>query len=498
MAEPVSMILSAIRKHATIMPEQPAIESAELSINYADLAEAIDSQATRLQQAGLRVVALAADNQPAWLVADLACLQAGIPVIPVPHFFAPNQISHLLHTAGVDGLLTDQAEAMAALLTQVGISFQRTDISIAGLSLIQLDNKAVALPEGCAKITFTSGSTGDPKGVCLGLTAMESVACSLAKMTGATQTDRHLALLPYATLLENIGGAYAPLLVGATILAPGMAAVGMTGAAGLDVQQFVGSLHGLRATTCIMIPQMLHALLAAVDAGLPKPASLRYIAVGGAPVSLQLLERAGVLGLPVFEGYGLSEAASVVAVNSLSSQRPGSVGKPLPHVQVQFADDGEILVRGSLFISYLGDEPAAADAFWPTGDIGYLDDDGFLHLAGRKKHIFITAFGRNVSPEWVERELSIEPAIAQCCIFGEARPFNVAVIMPRQGATTAAVDAAVAAANARLPDYARVSRWIEAEEMLSVANGLWTGTGRPRRHFIQAHYQTQLNQMYEG
>jgi len=187
-----------------------------------------------------------------------------------------------------------------------------------------------------------------------------------------------------------------------------------------------------------------------------------------------------------------------VAVNSADDCKPGSVGKPLPHVELIVAEDGEILVRGSLFSGYLGDAAEGGGELLPTGDIGYLDDDGFLYLSGRKKHIFITAFGRNVSPEWVERELSVEPAIAQCCVFGEARPFNVAVIVARQGVDSEMVERAVAAANARLPDYARVSIWLAAEEPFSVINGLWTGTGRPRRQHIFKAYTEQINRLYEG
>ncbi|PIP01928.1 MAG: long-chain acyl-CoA synthetase [Zetaproteobacteria bacterium CG12_big_fil_rev_8_21_14_0_65_54_13] len=493
----MSRVLAALRATAADRPNHPAITSLTVSYNYAELIAAVDTAAVQLRESGLHTLALAADNSLAWICADLASMQAGITLIPVPHFFAPSQISHLLHHAGVDALLTDRPDQLSALLAQLSIPYDAAVTAIAGLTLIRIQTADVALPADCAKITYTSGSTGEPKGVCLNLAAMETVAASLAEATGAGADDLHLALLPYATLLENIGGVYAPLLVGATIHAPGMAAIGMSGASGLDVGQFVTALHASKATTCIMIPQMLHALLAGIGAGLTKPESLRYIAVGGAPVSLQLLERAATLALPVFEGYGLSEAASVVAVNAPGNNRPGSVGKPLPHLQLSFAEDGEILVRGALFSGYLGEPPLAATKAWPTGDIGYLDDEGYLHLAGRKKHIFITAFGRNVSPEWVERELSIEPAIGQCCIFGEARPFNVAVIFPRQNFDHAAVDAAVATANARLPDYARISRWIAADEPFTVANGLWTGTGRPRRQHIENCYRDALNIMYE-
>jgi len=487
----------ALRKHAAACPEHMAITSPAMSLSYSEMIDRVDSAATLLRTAGVQTLALAADNSPAWVCTDLACMQAAIPLIPVPHFFAPAQIVHLLRQAGVDALLTDRADQLCALLSQLSISYKTTTATIAGLDLIRIQTTAVLLPSDCAKITYTSGSTGEPKGVCLNLAAMETVAASLAVATGAGPDDRHLALLPYATLLENIGGTYAPLLAGATIHAPGMAAVGMTGAAGLDMAQFVDALHSFGATTCIMIPQMLHALLAAISGGMAKPERLRYIAVGGAPVSPHLLETAARLGLPVYEGYGLSEAVSVVAVNAPGANRPGSVGKPLPHVQLSFAEDGEILVRGSLFSGYLGERQFDSDDAWPTGDIGYLDKEGFLRLAGRKKHIFITAFGRNVSPEWVERELLIEPAIAQCCIFGEAQAFNVAVIFSRQDSDRVAVDEAVKAANARLPDYARVGRWIAADEPFSVANGLWAGTGRPRRQHIQAHYRIQLNSMYK-
>ncbi|MDQ6993740.1 MAG: AMP-binding protein [Mariprofundus sp.] len=494
----MSQILTALRKYAQEKPEQPALTSTDLSLTYSQLNKCILSNGALLKEAGVAVVALAADNSPAWLCADLACIQAAITLVPVPHFFSPSQISHLLIDAGVDALLTDHMDQLSALLTQLSISFEISEQTIAGLQLLILHTERVSLPEKCAKITYTSGSTGEPKGVCLSLASMEQVANSLAKTTQAGPTDTHLALLPYATLLENIGGGYVPLLVGATIYAPGMAAVGMAGAAGLDLKQFVTALHNSAATTCIMIPQMLHGLLAALTAGMEKPDKLRYIAVGGASVSPQLLAMAATLALPVYEGYGLSEAASVVAVNAPGMKRPGSVGKILPHVAMSFAQDGEILVAGSLFSGYLGEPQLAPSAVWPTGDIGYLDDDGFLYLTGRKKHIFITAFGRNVSPEWVERELSIEQGISQCCLFGEARAFNVAIIVARQGFDAESIVLAVASANHRLPDYARIHQWIIADEPFTVANGLWTGTGRPRRAQIEASYQLQINSLKES
>ncbi|OIO73457.1 MAG: long-chain acyl-CoA synthetase [Zetaproteobacteria bacterium CG1_02_53_45] len=494
----VSKLLESLKQHAAATPHAIAIEGSDLSLTYAELRQNITTVADFIQCHVTSAVALLADNGPLWCLADLACAEAKLPLVPVPHFFSPAQMKHLIGSAGVDGILTEHPVQILALLEQLQQGCTTAELHVAGksLSLIQLTVAQVSLPADCAKITFTSGSTGEPKGVCLSRHVMDTVAASLASVTGARSSDRHLSLLPYATLLENIGGLYAPLLVGATVVSPSLAAVGLSGSSGLDVQRFVGILIGSLATTCIMIPQMLHALVAAVEAGAPRPERLRFIAVGGAPVSLALLERAAKLGLPVFEGYGLSEASSVVAVNTPAANRPGSVGKLLPHARIAFADDGEILVKGGLFSGYLGDAPLQSE-YWPTGDIGHMDAEGFLYLSGRKNHIFITAFGRNVSPEWVERELSIEPAIAQCCVFGEARPFNVAVVVPGTGVDETRLGLAIALANARLPDYAAVSKWLIADEPFSIENGLWTGTGRSRRSQIMTAYEDRLNDLYQ-
>ena len=155
------------------------------------------------------------------------------------------------------------------------------------------------------------------------------------------------------------------------------------------------------------------------------------------------------------------------------------------------------MIHGNAYLGYVGQQHAQTNSVH-TGDIGHLDKDGYLIITGRKKNIFITSFGRNVSPEWVERELKISPYIAQAALFGEAKPWNVAVIVPRQGTSAEQIENAINTINAQLPDYARVGRWISADAPFCTKNQQLTSNGRNRRDVILQHYQHKINALYEG
>ncbi|PIQ12698.1 MAG: long-chain acyl-CoA synthetase [Hydrogenophilales bacterium CG_4_9_14_3_um_filter_59_35] len=496
----MSEVIRALRFHACSQPAAIALEGGGVSLDYRAAARQVDRLAVLLGAAGRLGVLM--DNGPAWAVADLAMLAAGVGQVPLPPFFSDSQLSHAIADAGVDGILTDQPERVGALLRGAGTTAGPVVLPGKTVYLFRFSRRSTADFGHAAKLTYTSGTTGQPKGVLLDLAAVEQVALSLMEASGATPADRHLSVLPMPTLLENIGGLYAPLLAGARSILPPLAEVGVGGSSQLDAGRLVQALHAHRATTTILVPQMLFAMVHALRAGAPLPTALRFIAVGGATVSATLLQQAAAFGLPVFQGYGLSECASVVALNTQSANRPGSVGRPLPHVRLRLAADGEILVGGALFQGYIGQGPAPVDTegFFPSGDLGHLDDDGYLWLTGRKKNLYITAFGRNVAPEWVEGELAGHYAIAQAALFGDGLPWNTAVIVPRQmpgrGALSAVAEA-VAAANAGLPDYARVGRWILAEESFTPANGQLTANGRPRREAIWAAYASRIEYLYQ-
>lgn len=482
-------VRDAVRRHAATRPDAPALAGSDTSLGYARLDAEIDRTDEALARGGCRVLGLALDNGAAWAVADLAAHQAGVTVVPLPPFFSPEQCLHAVRDGGVDAVLGRLPEGVAADRIET--------LPVAGgpYPLARLGAPAPGGPP-TDKVTYTSGTTGAPKGVRLHQAVLETVADALRAATGAGPGDRHLCANPLAVLLENVAGLYAPLLAGASVVLPSLGALGLGAPPDMAARALAAALERHRATTAILMPATLKALVSHLEAGGDRPRALRFAAVGGAPVSTALLARAAAVGLPVYQGYGLSECASVVCLNTPGADRPGSVGRPLPHVRVDLAPDGEVRVAGPGFSGYLGGDERPDAGWWSTGDLGRLDADGYLFVTGRKRHAFSTATGRNVAPEWVEGELTGEAAVAQAVVFGHGRPWPAAVIVPAFGADPDGIAAAVAAANARLPAYARVGGWEVAGEPFSPANDLATATGRPRRESIWAAYGPHLERLY--
>ena len=492
----MNKIIKAIEQYAKATPTAIAIQGRGVSISYAALVNEIADAQVCLNNQGKSRVGLLMDNGPAWAVIDLAAIRNKTVLVPLPSFFSDQQLLHVISSASLDCIITDNPGRLTAILPQAKL---RPRPRIAGQNIWQLvlpDTTKTALPDGTVKITFTSGTTGMPKGVCLTENVINSVAMSLSKLIEVCDNDKHLALLPMAVLLENIAGLYVALLRGVPCSLPSLYELGMEGSRTTDLMKMFTVIKDQQATSIIMIPQMLQALLAAVQQGVRLP-DLKFIAVGGASVSPVLLKQAMSAGLPVFEGYGLSECASVVAVNTPEAVRRGSVGKPLPHLKVTIAPDREILVTGPVYAGYLGEPPYKSHQPLATGDLGLIDNDGYLYVTGRKKNVFISSYGRNISPEWIEREIQAQPVIAQAVVYGESRPWNIAIIVPRTGVTREQIDEAIETVNATLPDYAQVNDWLQADEAFALENGQYTANGRPRRQQIWSQYVERINQLYK-
>jgi long-chain acyl-CoA synthetase len=465
------------------------LEDGKAGLDRGQLLDRIARVGELLGEHRLSRIAVHADNTIDWVLLDLACMDSQVMCLPLPLNFTPDQITHACNSCAIEAVFTSFPALFAGKGEQTGQSV------FPGLTMVKMPAMtAPRLPLHTAKVTFTSGSTGTPKGVCLGVEQEMATARALRDSIGIEQ-PRHLCVLPLSTLLENIAGVYAPLLAGGSVILRSLAELGFGGSRLAEPGRFLQCITETRPDSIILIPQLLHVLVQAAQQGWQAP-SLKFIAVGGSKVSPHLLQQARELGLPVYEGYGLSECGSVVSLNTPASDKPGSAGQVLPNVQVR-QDGGELLVSGNLMLGYVNEPQSWYSKELGTGDLGTIDAGGFVHLSGRSRNTIISSYGRNISPEWVESELLASPILAEAVVTGDARSFCVALLSPRQaGMPDHMLDMAVNAANARLPDYARVVRWYRLPKPLAATPGLMTSNGRPRRPEIEAAYASEIENLY--
>ena len=482
-------IICALQRNAGNTPAKAAVTGSRVSLTWSELQDEVLAVAAHLQ--GSRALGLLMENSPAWIVTDLSAIHAGIMNVPLPGFFSDEQIHHAVHDAQLDTVITDDPGRVRALFP----AGREVSLLIAGKPCVQLFfslEHAEKEHSHTIKVTYTSGTTGSPRGVRLSLQMLETVADSLTLAASAVYEDRALVLLPLSILLENIGSVYVPVLAGAEILVPDPADLGLTGSSRVDAELFAMAMQKLRPTAMILPPQLLKLLVGLAEQQL-LPDSLRFIAVGGAPVGMALLDAARDAGLPVYQGYGLSEACSVVALNTTDNHYLGSVGKPLPHIGIRINESGEIVVAGAAFNGYLNEPAGAPQAELNTGDLGYLDEEGYLYVTGRIRNRIITGFGRNVSPEWIESELLSDPLVAQAAVFGNDLPYLVAVLVPAsQDVDSADIESVIEEVNERLPDYARIGYYIVASAPFSITSGELSVSGSPCHAAIEQHYFEQI------
>ncbi|WP_232816543.1 AMP-binding protein [Paracoccus zhejiangensis] len=416
-------MFDALRAHAGTQPEAVAIIDDSRRITWAELAEAVALVAAGFaagpQTVGLRLTGID------YAIADLGATLAGRRVVPVPGFFSPAQIAHLMQDAG------------AELVSDLPHADRPASLDYAG---------------GAERVIYTSGTTGRPKGVVLG---DRQIAASLAGLTAALRPgpgDRYLSVLPQAQLLEQICGLFMPILADApSVISREAGASLFTG----DGRALARIAFDARPTVTLLAPRQLTLWVAELKRGAEAPDSLRYVAVGGAPVAPALLAEARDLGLPVAEGYGLSEACSVAALTP-SDAREGSAMQVLDGVTLRI-EDGEIVVDGATVMQgYLHQPPQAGPRH--TGDLGRLQN-GRLTVLGRRDAMILRQSGRNIAPEWVEAEALADPAIPAAALV--LLPADQLVLV---AAAMAAPDmTALTLRLSSLPHYARPHHLILAD-----------------------------------
>ena len=483
-----------VRKIALHEPSTAALnDSNGVTLSYQQLLEEVIATVATLNARGLNNRALSGlailgDNSIAQVVLDIACLEAGIWTLQCPPFFTPAQVEHALQSSGCTAMLSDQPTGN-----------QSDTLQIAGRTVYLTDipekTGSSRVVEGTAKVTFTSGSTGQPKGLCLSEAHLMAPVKSLSLVLSPQGLQRHLSVLPQAVLLETIAGIYTSLYSGACCIVPSLQQTVASADAGAALYDL---FEVQQAQSAILVPELLQQLIYHCETINTTPAHARFLPVGGSRVNVSLLQRAQDIGLPVYQGYGLSEAGSVVTLNLPGANKAGTVGQVLSHQKIVFADNNEIVLEKPGFLGYCGegriDQNKSGTGF-ATGDSGYLDEDGYLTINGRLKNVLINSMGRNISPEWIESTLLDQPSIDQVLVYGDAQTSLSALVVTT--ASQAQIETAVSQANSHLPAYARVEHWRQVPAF-SAQDGLLTTNGKLRRPAILKMYTQSIQHSAAG
>ncbi len=494
------------------------------TLSYRELVESAARLAARLRATvrcggGPAKIGLVAENGPNWVIADIALQLLGWIEVPLALEFSPAQASHLL--AGTDAILCDTAgaEVMARWHEAGDIAAPVLDLDdlVTGRTLIDTDEfwawaiHGLSLrPDRVIKIIHTSGTTAKPKGVRIRAEALEIQMQALRRDLDTQISKRYLCFVPLSLLDDQIFAIFLTLSGGGTAIFLPSGCKPFVGA-GTAASDYLAFFRQARPTLTLVPPAIVESLeqevawFRSVDAHVLAMHRVLFdsdkapvIACGGAPVSIAVLSSLEAAGIIVYEGYGLSEAASIVTWNRPGAYRLGTVGQPAPHVELRVAEDGELLVRTpTLFAGYDGQDATSllvtADGWLHTGDTVEIEDDGYVRILGRKKNVIIISTGRNVSPEWVEAVYRKHPIIDNIVVFGDSRAGLVAAVVPRDGHhdNDELTRALRSAASDTLAEYDRVQRYVVLER--DKRSAYFTVTGRPRRKQLWASVENAFS-----
>jgi len=554
-------------------------------ISYAELGLTAGEIARGLIALGIERgdrVSILGNTRPEWTLCDLGALAAGTTVAPIYQTNSPEECQYVLTHSEARVVFCeeeqlekiDQIRERCPALEHV-IVFERRvgeDISLDELRQLgaevtdsALDERVAAVaPNDIATLVYTSGTTGPPKG-CM-LTHANFLATMEMYLQQVEFDDTHTVFmfLPLAHSLARVTQMVA-LQVGATIaywtrdpkrLLEDIAEVRPShlpsvprvfekihtaALSGIEDQQFAKRLMarwaletGRRARSVERRGKQLgrlgrsrrgiaDRLVLGKVRGL-FGGQLQLALSGAAPIAKDVLEFFDSCGIPILEGYGMTESTAAATLNTKDSQRFGSVGKPLPGTEVRTAPDGEILLSGPhVFAGYFKDPEATSETFddgWlRTGDLGHIDPEGFVSITGRKKDIIITSSGKNITPTNIENQLKESRWISEAVVYGDGRPYLVALItldsdelpalaeragvapdvatMAHDDRVRAEIQREVDRANEHFARIEQVKRFTILDHELSQAAGELTPTLKVKRSVVYDKYGSKLAALYE-
>jgi long-subunit acyl-CoA synthetase (AMP-forming) len=501
-----------------------------VSLTYDELERTLAATASILHDMGLRrgdALGLMLRNRVEFHIVDAAAMLLGATPFSLYQTSPAEQIAFVMGDAGNRLVVTEPMfEAVVREAAGDAVRVVGLDELAGGDPGFDLDAHADAVgPEDLLTLIYTSGTTGPPKGV--EITHANMVA-ELRGMHDAVPLEgggRQVSFLPSAHIADRWTSHYSALMTYANALTPVP-----------DATQLMSVLAQVRPTVFGSVPRVWEKMRAALeaaagpqlaDAARADPAvgaavraklgldQVQWMCCGAAPAPVELLEFFDALGLPICEVWGMSETSCIVTTNRPGRTRYGSVGLPLDGMEVRIAEDGELLVRGPLVMAgYRGRddltaEAVDADGWLHTGDVARIDDDGYVWIVDRKKELIINSAGKNMSPANIEMRLKgAGPLIGQACVFGDRRPYNVAVLVldpdtaagldPADPSVVARVQAEVDEANSHLSRVEQIKRFrVLATEWLPGGEEL-TPTMKLKRRGIAAKYEAEVEALYAG
>ncbi|MBI5393095.1 long-chain fatty acid--CoA ligase [Candidatus Woesearchaeota archaeon] len=562
-------------------------------LTYRELYEKVLSLTITLRKLGLKKsdkIGIFAENIPEWVIADLAILSIGAIVVPIYHKTSEKILTYMLKDSEIKAIFSGSKEN-DELLNRVkqktpklkyALTFDdpymKTFLSVKDLEEAE-KNKTIINEKDIATIVYTSGSTGIPKGVILTHENIISELEPLILTMNITQNDVVFSFLPLTHMFERVAGYYVPFSVGASILHTN------------NVTTFAEEVRKIQPTYINTVPRFLEKLyetiIFKVDQKNPISRALFYYALeiakqynafvydkkeiplltkilynsvsrlvffpvkhkfgnkfrffvsGGAPLTIEIEEFFDAIGLLVLQGYGLTEAAPIVTVNTLQKHKRGTVGIPIAD-KVKIANDGEILAQGpnimKAYLHKIKETKKTLSKHWlHTGDIGTIDEEGFLHITGRKKNLLVTSYGKKIAPEPIEEELVESKYITQAMLYGDYKPYITAIIVAdidevmllakklnlvefcetkfqKSGnpdkknnvqellcnpVILQTIETEIAKVNQHLQDYEQIKKFAVIANEFTVENNQLTTTLKMRRYNILKEYKKEMDELYK-
>lgn len=552
-----------------------------MPVTYSQLASRIRHVASGLMRSGIKMgdrVAILMENRPGWAVADYAILSTGAVTVPLYCSYRPQDVAYVLKDAGVAAVFVSGGQLLQNLLKAVTdcpdiqavyaleqsseeMVHHVTELEVCDVDVPALEARLASLDrDQLATLVYTSGTTANPKGVMLSHGNILANLEAIPNIIELTAEDKLLSFLPLAHALERMAGHFLPYSFGLSVAfaeRPDTVAKNLTethptimiavprmlevvrsrilgqvakqsglkqklfhhflSLAGKAARQDVSSLDALILK---LLDRMVGAKIRERFGG-----RIRLMVSGGAPLSAEVAEFFEAIGIPVLEGYGLTESSPLISANPVDDRRIGSVGKPVTGVRVKIAGDGEILARGANIMQgywHLDGETKEAvddDGWLHSGDIGLLDDDGYLYITGRKKELIVNSGGENIAPARIETLLDGDEEIEQAVIYGDQKPYLVALIIPNEEACMAwakeeglpetdweslcasdifrkVLQTKISQILKPLNPYEQVRRIHILTKPFTIEDGLVTPTMKIKRHKVYERYAETLEQLY--